>query len=53
MTSTIHKVAFGIAAACAALAAQPATAQQAESFKLGLSGAAAVPSACRHATRPN
>jgi branched-chain amino acid transport system substrate-binding protein len=47
MTSTIHKVAFGIAAACAALAAQPATAQQAESFKLGivtfLSGAAAGP----------
>jgi branched-chain amino acid transport system substrate-binding protein len=47
MTSTIHKVVFGIAAACAALAAQPATAQQAESFKLGivtfLSGAAAGP----------
>ena len=47
MTSTIHKVAFGIAAACAAFAAQPATAQQAEGIKLGivtfLSGAAAGP----------
>jgi branched-chain amino acid transport system substrate-binding protein len=47
MTSTIHKVALGIAVACAALAAKPATAQQTESFKLGivtfLSGAAAGP----------
>ena len=48
MTSTIHKVAFGIAVACAAFAAQPATAQQpAKSFKIGivtfLSGPAAGP----------
>ena len=47
MTSTIHKFSLSIVVACAAFAAQPATAQQAETFKLGivtfLSGAAAGP----------
>jgi branched-chain amino acid transport system substrate-binding protein len=46
MTS-IHKIGLGIAVACAALAVQPAAAQQAATFKLGvvtfLSGAAAGP----------
>ena len=46
-TSAIHKFSFSIVVACAAFAAQPATAQQAETFKLGivtfLSGAAAGP----------
>ena len=47
MTSAIQKFSLGVAVASAALAAQPATAQQAEPFKLGivtfLSGAAAGP----------
>ena len=47
MTSTIHKFSLSIVVACAAFVAQPATAQQAETFKLGivtfLSGAAAGP----------
>jgi branched-chain amino acid transport system substrate-binding protein len=47
MTSGIHKFSLGIVIASAAFAAQPATAQQAEPFKLGivtfLSGAAAGP----------
>lgn len=46
MTS-IHKIGLGIAVACAALGVQPAAAQQAATFKLGvvtfLSGAAAGP----------
>jgi branched-chain amino acid transport system substrate-binding protein len=47
MMFTLRHAGLGIAAFCAALAAQPAAAQQAESFKLGivtfLSGAAAGP----------
>ena len=58
MTSTIQKFGLGIVVMCAAFAAQPAIAQEAETFKLGivtfLSGAARrAPSACPRATRPN